>query len=175
MPGVATGRISPEPREELLLLPPAFYERTVAAVVKDTDAPTGQPQSAPAQDPVKAKREERCRLATMASTYLKSRPAFAYRDSSLWLEWIGFNMKTGDPIPRSCKVRIVDDSYFDKHRRHPWGGNQGRALVYLAHWVRTGKMPLTAEDWDRWCGPPVRLGNEAFLLAIKEHVYGGAA
>lgn len=120
-------------------------------------------------------RQERCRLATLASTYLKSRPAFTYKGSSLWLEWVGFNMKTGDPIPRSCKVRIVDDTYFDKHRRHPWGGNQGRALVYLAHWVRTGKMPLTVEDWQRWCGPPVRLGNEKFLRAIKEHVYGGAA
>lgn len=120
-------------------------------------------------------RKERCRLATLASKHLKSSPAFVYKDNALWLEWTGFNMKTGDPIPRSCKVRIVGDCYFDQHYRHPWGGNQGAALVYLANWVRTGKLPLTVENWERWCGPPVQLGNAEFLKAIKEHVYGGAA
>jgi len=115
-------------------------------------------------------RAERCRLATLASTYLKSRPAFQYKGNSLWLEWEGYDMITGDPIPRSRLVRIRG-SHFDWHHHQPWGGNQGAALVYLAQWVRTGKMPLTPEDWERWCGPPVLLGNEAFLRAIKEHIY----
>ena len=74
---------------------------------------------------------ERARRATIACTYLKSRPAFVWKGGSLWLEWIGYNMKTGDPIPRSRKVRICG-SHFDWHRRQPWGGNQGAALVYLA-------------------------------------------
>ena len=122
----------------------------------------------------KLTRAERCRLATLASTHLKSRPVFFYNGSSLWLEWIGFNMATGDPIPRSRKVRIIDNSYFDYHSRQPWGGNQGRALVYLAEWIRYGKMPLTPEDWERWCSPPVSLGDGDghFLEAIKTYIYG---
>lgn len=57
-------------------------------------------------------------------------------------------------------------------RKHPWGMNSEQALVHLAIWIRSGKMRLTVEDWERWCGPPVKLGNPEFLAAIKEHVYG---
>jgi len=117
-------------------------------------------------------REERCRLANQATSHLKAHPAFRLQDGSLWLDWFGF-YGTDQQVARSRKVRICG-SHFDWHRRQPWGGNQGAALVHLAQWIRTGKMALTVEDWERWCGPPVRLGNEAFLLAIKEHVYGGA-
>lgn len=117
-------------------------------------------------------RKERCRLANLAIGHLKAKPFFLLKDNSLWLEWVGSD-KEGRPIWRSRKVRICG-SHFDFHNRQPWGGNQGAALVYLARWIRTGKMVLTLENWERWCGPPVRLGNEAFLLAIKEHVYGDA-
>jgi len=116
--------------------------------------------------------EERCRLANLAIGHLKAKPFFLLNDNSLWLEWVGHD-KEGRPIWRSRKVRIVG-SHFDWHHRQPWGGNQGRALVYLAQRVRTGHIPLAVEDWERWCGHPVYLGNEAFLKAIKEHVYGGA-
>lgn len=116
-------------------------------------------------------REARCAKANAAIIHLKSRPSFFIREKSLWISWCGYSMKTGEPIAQESRVRIVGQ-HFDNHDRQPWGGNQGRALVYLAQWVRTGKMPLTVKDWERWCGSPVSLGNAKFLAAIKQHVYG---
>lgn len=115
--------------------------------------------------------KERCILANQATMHLKARPQFFIAENRLWLMWNGYENDCS--VVRKRKVRICG-SHFDWHRRHPWGGNQGSALVHLARWIRTGKIALTVEDWERWCGPPVQLGNEAFLLAIKGDVYGGA-
>lgn len=116
-------------------------------------------------------REERCHLANQATINLKARPQFFYAENSLWIMWDGY--ASDRPVVRKRKVRICG-SHFDWHHRQPWGGNQGAALVYLAQWIRSGKIGLTVEDWERWCGPPVRLGNDEFLEALKEYVYGGA-
>lgn len=116
-------------------------------------------------------REERCRLANQAAMHLNARPQFFIADNSLWLMWNG--SESNLPVVRKRKVRICG-YHFDWHHRQPWGGNQGAALVHLAQWIRTGKMTLTVEYWERWCGPPARLGNDEFLRAIKEYVYGGA-
>lgn len=116
-------------------------------------------------------RYERAKLATYATTYLKARPGFSFKGNRLWLTWVGCNMKTGEPIMRECPVIISDCDFFVQHDRHPWGGNQGQALAIIARWVRDARMPLDLENWERWCGPPVSLGNSGFLAAIKEHIY----
>lgn len=118
------------------------------------------------------RRRERAVLASLCSFHLIARPQFFYNGASLWLRWDGYNpLAPNVPELRVRRVEICQDTYMDG--RFPWGSNQDAALVHLARWVRTGKMPLTVEDWEHWCGPPVYFGNEKFLHAIKAVIYGG--
>lgn len=116
---------------------------------------------------------DRCARVNAACKFLPAKQEFFYRQNKLWMRYTGMHRLSGMPVTNEEPVKIIADTYLKNHRIYPWGGNQGQALSILAQWIRTGKMPLTFDQWRRWCGPPVMLGNPEFLEAIRQHIYGG--